>query len=100
MRVGAASSRGSSWASGGRWPQDRMEPTRNRPRFDRAAKVRILKNLHYAETFERFLHTRYTGQKRFSLEGAETLIPLLETIVDLAPELGVREIILGMAHRG
>ncbi len=82
------------------WLQERMEPTRNRPRFDRARKVRILKNLHYAELFERFLHTRYTGQKRFSLEGAETLIPLLETIVERAPDLGVREVILGMAHRG
>ncbi len=59
-----------------------MEPRRNRPRFDQAKKVRILKSLHYAELFERFLHTRYTGQKRFSLEGAETLIPMLEAIVE------------------
>jgi 2-oxoglutarate dehydrogenase E1 component len=50
--------------------------------------------------FERFLHTRYTGQKRFSLEGAETLIPVLETIVEKAADMHVREIILGMAHRG
>src|SRR5262249_28705711 len=70
------------------------------PRFDRARKIRILKCLHYAELFERFLHTRYSGQKRFSLEGAETLIPLLETIVEKAPGMGVREIVLGMAHRG
>jgi 2-oxoglutarate dehydrogenase E1 component len=83
-----------------RWLQERMEPRRNRPRFDQATKVRILKSLHYAELFERFLHTRYTGQKRFSLEGAETLIPVLETIVEHAPDMQVREIILGMAHRG
>jgi 2-oxoglutarate dehydrogenase E1 component len=82
------------------WLQQRMEPRRNRPRFDRAKKVRILKSLHYAELFESFLHTRYTGQKRFSLEGSETLIPILETIVEKAPDAQVREIILGMAHRG
>src|SRR5262249_31663220 len=82
------------------WLQERMEPRRNRPQFDRARKVRILKTLHYAELFERFLHTRYTGQKRFSLEGAETLIPLLETLVERAPDTGVREVIMGMAHRG
>jgi 2-oxoglutarate dehydrogenase E1 component len=82
------------------WLQQRMEPRRNQPNFDRATKLRILKSLHYAELFERFLHTRYSGQKRFSLEGAETLIPLLETIVEKAPDLGVKEIILGMSHRG
>jgi 2-oxoglutarate dehydrogenase E1 component len=83
-----------------RWLQERMEARRNRPRFDRTKKVRILKSLHYAELFERFLHTRYTGQKRFSLEGAETLIPILEAIVEKAPETHIREIILGMTHRG
>jgi 2-oxoglutarate dehydrogenase E1 component len=82
------------------WLEERMEPCRNRPGFSRAQKVRILQNLHYAELFERFLHTRYTGQKRFSLEGAETLIPVLEAIVEKAPGQQVREIILGMAHRG
>jgi 2-oxoglutarate dehydrogenase E1 component len=82
------------------WLEARMEPARNRPRFDTARKVRILESLHYAELFERFLHTRYTGQKRFSLEGAETLIPLMESIVDRAPDLGVRELVIGMAHRG
>jgi 2-oxoglutarate dehydrogenase E1 component len=83
-----------------RWLQERMEPRRNQPRFARAQKLRILKSLHYAELFESFLHTRYTGQKRFSLEGAETLIPVLEAIVEKAPDSGVREIVLGMAHRG
>jgi 2-oxoglutarate dehydrogenase E1 component len=83
-----------------RWLQERMEPRRNRPGFDRARKLRILQNLYYAELFERFLHTRYMGQKRFSLEGAETVIPLLEAVVDRAPETGVRELVLGMSHRG
>ena len=83
-----------------RWLQERMEPSRNHPHFDRIQKTRILSNLHYAEMFERFLHTKFTGQKRFSLEGAETLIPLLEAIVEKAPDYRVREIVLGMAHRG
>jgi 2-oxoglutarate dehydrogenase E1 component len=83
-----------------RWLQERMEPRRNRPNFDRAKKLAILKELHYAEMFERFLHTRYVGQKRFSLEGAETLIPILWAVVEMAPSTGVREIVMGMAHRG
>ena len=83
-----------------RWLQERMEPHHNRPRFERTQKIRILQNLHYAELFERFLHTRFTGQKRFSLEGAETLIPVVEAIIEKAPEAQVRETIIGMAHRG
>jgi 2-oxoglutarate dehydrogenase E1 component len=83
-----------------RWLQERMEPRRNRPNFGRDKKLTILKELHYAEMFERFLHTRYVGQKRFSLEGAETLIPVLEAFVEMAPETGVREIVMGMSHRG
>jgi 2-oxoglutarate dehydrogenase E1 component len=83
-----------------RWLQERMEPRRNQPNFDRAKKLFILKRLYYAELFERFLHTRYVGQKRFSLEGAETFIPLLEAVVEKGGDLGVREFVLGMAHRG
>ncbi len=83
-----------------RWLQSRMEPVFNQPSFEKAQKLRILRRLHKAETFERFLHTRFLGQKRFSLEGAETLIPLLDTLVEFSPALGVREIVLGMAHRG
>ncbi len=82
------------------WLQERMEPRRNRPDFARRRKLRILMKLHYAELFEKFLHTRFPGQKRFSLEGAETLIPILDAIVEKAPDLGIREIVLGMAHRG
>jgi 2-oxoglutarate dehydrogenase E1 component len=83
-----------------RWLQERMEPRRNQPNFDRDKKRWVLGSLHYAELFERFLHARFVGQKRFSLEGAETLIPLLEAIVEKAADMGVREIVLGMAHRG
>jgi 2-oxoglutarate dehydrogenase E1 component len=83
-----------------RWLQERMEPRRNQPNFQRRQKLRILMELHFAELFERFLHARFVGQKRFSLEGAETLIPLLDALAEKAPELGVCEIVLGMAHRG
>jgi 2-oxoglutarate dehydrogenase E1 component len=83
-----------------RWLQSRMEPVFNRPSFTRAQKLRILRRLHKAETFERFLHTRFLGQKRFSLEGAETLIPLLDSLVEFCPALGIKELVLGMAHRG
>jgi 2-oxoglutarate dehydrogenase E1 component len=82
------------------WLQQRMEPNLNQPLFDRDKKFRILGQLHHAEMFERFLHTRYVGQKRFSLEGSETLLPVLEAIVDRAGSQGVREIVMGMAHRG
>jgi 2-oxoglutarate dehydrogenase E1 component len=83
-----------------RWLQERMEPRRNQPNLSRRQKIGLLMNLHFAELFERFLHARYIGQKRFSLEGSETLIPILETIVEKAPDTGVREIIFGMTHRG
>jgi 2-oxoglutarate dehydrogenase E1 component len=83
-----------------RWLQGRMERCRNQPGFGRDKKLWILKELHYAENFERFLHTRFVGQKRFSLEGAETLIPLLSAVVEQSAERGAREIVLGMAHRG
>jgi len=83
-----------------RWLQDRMEPTRNLPRFSKAQKVRILRRLHKAELFEKFLHTKYVGQKRFSLEGGETFIAALDAVVEHCPATGVEEINLGMAHRG
>jgi 2-oxoglutarate dehydrogenase E1 component len=83
-----------------RWLQTCMEPRRNQPNFTREQKVRILRRLHKAELFERFLHTKYVGQKRFSLEGGETLIPALDFIVEHCPDAGVDEIVLGMAHRG
>jgi 2-oxoglutarate dehydrogenase E1 component len=82
------------------WLEQQMEPSRNRPHFPPPIKQRILADLHHAESFERFLHTRYLGQKRFSLEGGETLIPLLNMIVETGAATGVKEIVLGMAHRG
>jgi 2-oxoglutarate dehydrogenase E1 component len=82
------------------WLQERMEPCHNQPRYSRRRKLGILMGLHFAEMFERFLHTSYVGQKRFSLEGSETLIPLLDTLVEKAADSGVKEIVLGMSHRG
>jgi 2-oxoglutarate dehydrogenase E1 component len=83
-----------------RWLQERMEPRHNDPELPRRQRIRILMELHYAELFEKFLHTRYLGQKRFSLEGGETLIPILNALVESAADAGVREIVFGMAHRG
>jgi 2-oxoglutarate dehydrogenase E1 component len=83
-----------------RWLQERMEPRHNEPRLQRRQKLRTLMELHFAEFFERFLQTRYVGQKRFSLEGSETLLPILDMIVERAADGGVREVILGMSHRG
>ncbi len=83
-----------------RWIQAEIEPRRNRPNFDKAKKAEILRLLSEAEMFESFIHTRYPGHKRFSLQGGETLIPAVHALVMLAPDLGVNEIVLGMAHRG
>src|SRR5207237_704711 len=79
---------------------DRMEPTRNHDALDGAAKRRILKKLNDAEAFEKFLHTKYVGHKRFSLEGAESLIPMLDYLFNAATDDGVIESVIGMAHRG
>jgi 2-oxoglutarate dehydrogenase E1 component len=83
-----------------KWLQERMEPNRNRPNFDLRKKRRIILKLNAAELFESFLHTHYIGQKRFSLEGGEMLIPLLDAIIESSSRFGVREIVLGMPHRG
>lgn len=83
-----------------RWLQERIEPRRARPKLALRQKMRILMVLHYAELFEKFLHTRYQGQKRFSLEGAETTIPVLDAMIEKAAELGAKEVVIGMAHRG
>ncbi|HXV36393.1 MAG TPA: 2-oxoglutarate dehydrogenase E1 component, partial [Myxococcota bacterium] len=82
------------------WVRQRIESCENQTRFDAAQRMRILEKLAAAELFERFLHTRFVGQKRFSLEGSESLIPLLDSIVEQAPSFGCRELVLGMAHRG
>jgi 2-oxoglutarate dehydrogenase E1 component len=82
------------------WLTERMEPAHNRPRFSIRQRYRILFTLHQAELFEKFLHTKYVGQKRFSLEGGETLIPVLDALVEKSPSLGAKELVIGMAHRG
>ncbi len=82
------------------WLQRRLEDTSNTTPFSTGERLHVLENVAAAELFERFLHTKFVGQKRFSLEGAESLIPLLDAIVEDAPAHGAREIVLGMAHRG
>jgi 2-oxoglutarate dehydrogenase E1 component len=82
------------------WLMRRMEETENATPLSAPEKLRVLEKICAAELFERFLHTKFVGQKRFSLEGAEALIPLLDTIVEDAPGHHVRELVLGMAHRG
>jgi 2-oxoglutarate dehydrogenase E1 component len=83
-----------------RWIQERLEPVRARPSYSADTKRHILERLTAAEGLERFLHTRYVGQKRFSLEGGETLIPMLDNLLQRAGEAGVQELVIGMAHRG
>lgn len=83
-----------------RWLQQKMEAAENQPSFRREQKIRILRRLHKAELFEKFLHTKYVGQKRFGLEGGETFIAALDSILEHCPATGVEEIVLGMAHRG
>lgn len=82
------------------WLQERMEPIRNEAPLDESLKKRILAKLTAAEGLEKFLHTRFIGHKRFSLEGAETLMPIIEVLLEDATEKGVEEIVIGMAHRG
>jgi 2-oxoglutarate dehydrogenase E1 component len=83
-----------------RWIQQRLEAAPGDYGLNVAERVRLLDRLTDAETLEKFIHTRYVGQKRFSLEGGESLIPLLDRIVERAAHHGAQEIVLGMAHRG
>jgi 2-oxoglutarate dehydrogenase E1 component len=83
-----------------RWIQSKIEPNDNQPNFSHDEKLRILRKIIQAEEFENFLHTRYVGQKRFSLEGGESLITALDSIFQKCPDEGVEEIVMGMAHRG
>lgn len=82
------------------WLQQKMESRKNTPNFSIDEKKVILNKLNQAVVFENFLHTKFVGQKRFSLEGAETLIPALDTIVEKGAELGIDDYVIGMAHRG
>jgi 2-oxoglutarate dehydrogenase E1 component len=82
------------------WLQARMEETRNRVALSRAEQRHMLVKLTEAESFETFIHKNFLGAKRFSLQGAESLIPLLDELIERAGDLGCEEIVLGMAHRG
>ena len=82
------------------WIQSRLNVNDNHPDFSDKQKKNILKKLNEAVSFENFLHTKYVGQKRFSLEGGESLIPALDAVVEAAANQGVEEFVMGMAHRG
>ncbi len=82
------------------WIQERIEPVRAVPAFTAEQSRRLLQKLTEAEHLERYLHTRYVGQKRFSLEGGESLIPSIDELIRRAGAAGVQEIVIGMAHRG
>ncbi|MCK1797415.1 multifunctional oxoglutarate decarboxylase/oxoglutarate dehydrogenase thiamine pyrophosphate-binding subunit/dihydrolipoyllysine-residue succinyltransferase subunit [Streptomyces sp. XM4193] len=81
-----------------KWIQDRVERPHSKP--EREEQLRILRRLNSAEAFETFLQTKYVGQKRFSLEGSESVIPLLDAVIDSAAESRLDEAVIGMAHRG
>ncbi|WP_456415314.1 2-oxoglutarate dehydrogenase E1 component [Thiolapillus sp.] len=83
-----------------RWIQQRLETYRTRPELSAGDKRWILRMLTAAEGLEKYLHTRYVGQKRFSLEGGESLIPLLDELIQRAGRDGIEEAVIGMAHRG
>jgi len=83
-----------------RWLTKRIEPNGNEFKITDNEKHRMLEKLNAAEAFETFLHTKYIGHKRFSLEGSETIIPMLDRILSDAAEKGVHEVVMGMAHRG
>jgi 2-oxoglutarate dehydrogenase E1 component len=82
------------------WIQERIEPVRGAPKVTSVEQKRLLQKLTEAEHLERYLHTRYVGQKRFSLEGGESLIPCIDELIQRAGGAGVQEIVIGMAHRG
>ncbi len=82
------------------WLQSKMEPVKNIPKFDLDIKKMILNKLIIAESFEHFIHNKFIGHKRFSLEGSETLIPVLDLLLNEASDDEIQEVVLGMAHRG
>ena len=83
-----------------RWWQQKLESIRSKPSFNAEKKKHILGRLSAAEGLERFLHTKYVGQKRFSLEGGESFIAAMDELIQSAGSKGVQEIVIGMAHRG
>ena len=82
------------------WIQDKLGVNDNQPTFSTDEKKTILNKLNQAVSFENFLHTKYVGQKRFSLEGGESIIPALDALIEKAAEKGVEQFVMGMAHRG
>ena len=82
------------------WLEQKMESCRNTPNFSRDEKIELLRKTNEAVAFENFLHKKFVGQKRFSLEGGESIIPALDTVVECGAELGVEDFVIGMAHRG
>ena len=82
------------------WLEERMEPCRNRAELSVEERRRLLRELVFCDTFEETLHRMYVGQKRFSLEGGTTLVPLLRRLIEDAAETGVEQVVIGMAHRG
>ena len=82
------------------WLREHMESTTNDPDLSKEEKVQILHKLNQAGAFEEFLHRKYIGHKRFSLEGADTLIPMLDSLLEASGESDIKNIFLGMAHRG
>ncbi len=83
-----------------KWLIQKMEPSRNRQPLPRERKVQLLKKLIHAEGFERFLHTKFIGHKRFSLEGAESFVPIVDVVLDELADVGAERVVIGMAHRG
>ncbi|MES2401535.1 MAG: 2-oxoglutarate dehydrogenase E1 component [Pseudomonadota bacterium] len=83
-----------------RWWQQKLEAIRSKPSLSKEKKLHILDRLSAAEGLERFLHTKYVGQKRFSLEGGESFIASMDELIQRGGEIGVQEIVIGMAHRG
>ncbi|NNJ53289.1 MAG: multifunctional oxoglutarate decarboxylase/oxoglutarate dehydrogenase thiamine pyrophosphate-binding subunit/dihydrolipoyllysine-residue succinyltransferase subunit [Ignavibacteriaceae bacterium] len=82
------------------WLQEKMEPIRNKPKINKQTKIETLQKLINAESFEHFIHSKFIGHKRFSIEGSETLIPVLAVILNEASEQRVEEVVFGMPHRG
>jgi 2-oxoglutarate dehydrogenase E1 component len=83
-----------------KWLQAKMEPNRNAPAFSKEEKIGILNDISKAVIFENFLHTKFVGEKRFSLEGCEALIPAMDSVINKGAALGIKEFVIGMAHRG
>ncbi|TAL58044.1 MAG: 2-oxoglutarate dehydrogenase E1 component [Bacteroidetes bacterium] len=83
-----------------KWLQEKMESCRNTPDFSKEEKINILNEISKAVIFESFLHTKFVGEKRFSLEGCEVLIPAMDSVIQQGASLGIKEFVIGMAHRG